>query len=101
MVRSASFYSEAENCTTLADQDTWLLHSKSALITEQRNNRSHRKGVALQAWACFFGHYWWDRFPVPTFLGEYLYDSANLGALRFEPIRGSLDIALSGKRGAG
>lgn len=33
----------------------------------------------LQRWACFFGHYWWQRFPLPTFLGEYLYDSANLG----------------------
>ena len=35
----------------------------------------------LQRWACFFGHYWWQRFPLPTFLGEYLYDSANLGEM--------------------
>lgn len=35
---------------------------------------------ARQAWACFFAQYWWDRFPLPLFVGEYLYDSANLGA---------------------
>jgi hypothetical protein len=48
--------------------------SQPCRITAYLNSTS-----ILQRWACFFGHYWWQRFPLPTFLGEYLYDSANLG----------------------
>ncbi len=41
---------------------------------------------ARQAWGCFFAQYWWDRFPLPLFVGEYLYDSANLGASLNSPL---------------
>lgn len=56
----------------------------------------------LQAWACCFAHYWWDRFPLPTFIGEYLYDSANLGvgpthfARQAEGLKGTYAAVISG-----
>ena len=57
----------------LQDQDGRITHHCNS--ADQQLNESW----LLQRWACFFGHYWWQRFPLPTFLGEFLYDSANLG----------------------
>ena len=57
----------------LQDQDGSITHHCNS-ADQQLNER-----WLLQRWACFFGHYWWQHFPLPTFLGEFLYDSANLG----------------------